>query len=393
MLLKNLVIAGFGVAHFAAAAAPVTLDASTKLWRDTPDGGAVALDQIKTLATVSANPLTAMASQDAPLDADAFAQSREGALKASAHLFETTAPLTFNDIVAMVLNPPPYRALVADRRASARAAYSFDFAATQSVGFVANLFGERTLYQMHGFDQNFADTIGTTYDAVESHFDLFTRQIGLADVASGTSLKITEIDSSGNPFAERYQVAAFGSSMSYSQNYQFLGDGSFHRDLSFRDNTQFLYFAASDDNGIYREQEIWMPASDQLDVLYDSQFVSAPFEIETGKSYRFEFELSCSVRVSGFTGFVPGAFIGCDAAQSSYWEGIAAIISRDGQPAGNFTLTGPTGFDYRYSSPLSPIQSNPAVPEPAIWAMMIGGFGLVGAAARRRRAPVAARVA
>jgi PEP-CTERM motif len=28
-----------------------------------------------------------------------------------------------------------------------------------------------------------------------------------------------------------------------------------------------------------------------------------------------------------------------------------------------------------------------AVPEPASWAMMIGGFGLIGAAARRRSRP------
>ncbi len=30
----------------------------------------------------------------------------------------------------------------------------------------------------------------------------------------------------------------------------------------------------------------------------------------------------------------------------------------------------------------------PAIPEPATWAMMIGGFGLIGAAARRRRTTV-----
>jgi hypothetical protein len=29
-----------------------------------------------------------------------------------------------------------------------------------------------------------------------------------------------------------------------------------------------------------------------------------------------------------------------------------------------------------------------AVPEPATWAMMIGGFGMVGAAMRRRKAQV-----
>jgi hypothetical protein len=31
-----------------------------------------------------------------------------------------------------------------------------------------------------------------------------------------------------------------------------------------------------------------------------------------------------------------------------------------------------------------------SVPEPAVWTMMIGGFGLAGAALRRRRAPAAA---
>jgi len=31
-----------------------------------------------------------------------------------------------------------------------------------------------------------------------------------------------------------------------------------------------------------------------------------------------------------------------------------------------------------------------AVPEPATWAMMIAGFGLIGAAARRRRSGMAA---
>jgi hypothetical protein len=40
---------------------------------------------------------------------------------------------------------------------------------------------------------------------------------------------------------------------------------------------------------------------------------------------------------------------------------------------------------------LSAITSDgPVVPEPATWAMMIAGFGLVGAVARRRRAPLAA---
>ncbi|WP_254602811.1 PEPxxWA-CTERM sorting domain-containing protein [Sphingomonas bacterium] len=35
------------------------------------------------------------------------------------------------------------------------------------------------------------------------------------------------------------------------------------------------------------------------------------------------------------------------------------------------------------------VSAEPAVPEPATWAMMIGGFGLAGAALRRRRTSVA----
>jgi hypothetical protein len=50
--------------------------------------------------------------------------------------------------------------------------------------------------------------------------------------------------------------------------------------------------------------------------------------------------------------------------------------------ADNVTLTtdaGSTGYDF---------QAAAAVPEPATWAMMIMGFGLVGAAMRRRTATV-----
>lgn len=46
----------------------------------------------------------------------------------------------------------------------------------------------------------------------------------------------------------------------------------------------------------------------------------------------------------------------------------------------------PTGtIGVTLGTPFSPIPSPPAVPEPASWAMMVGGFGLIGGAMRRRR--------
>jgi hypothetical protein len=67
-------------------------------------------------------------------------------------------------------------------------------------------------------------------------------------------------------------------------------------------------------------------------------------------------------------------------------------------PGGRFTFRlsqafgysvagGPSYGDNRLGAFVMP---NAAVPEPTVWAMMIGGFGLAGAAARRRRAVPAA---
>lgn len=90
----------------------------------------------------------------------------------------------------------------------------------------------------------------------------------------------------------------------------------------------------------------------------------------------------------------------------TYWLGVTPSMTYDGQlgigtkGAGNgVQINGRGGF--RLPGNVSPrltnagfrlegtlrqaTQPNGAVPEPASWAMMIAGFGLVGAAARRRR--------
>ena len=47
----------------------------------------------------------------------------------------------------------------------------------------------------------------------------------------------------------------------------------------------------------------------------------------------------------------------------------------------------------RFVDQVNPVSSVGAVPEPATWAMMIVGFGLVGGALRRRRPQLSAALA
>jgi hypothetical protein len=102
-----------------------------------------------------------------------------------------------------------------------------------------------------------------------------------------------------------------------------------------------------------------------------------------GRKYGVSLELSCETTLFSQADAAGEMGSSCDAGRSAYWNGLTNLS------AGDFALTSTeTGTNYKFSSPLSPQQLVPvpgsAVPEPATWAMMLGGFGLLGAAARRR---------
>jgi len=88
--------------------------------------------------------------------------------------------------------------------------------------------------------------------------------------------------------------------------------------------------------------------------------------------------LNTSVRAS--TGFGPVSYSDImDASHSLYWNGISSVTDGNGRAVTAYSLTSDSGTDWTRNFAVSP------VPEPATWAMMLGGLGLLGAATKRRR--------
>lgn len=114
---------------------------------------------------------------------------------------------------------------------------------------------------------------------------------------------------------------------------------------------------------------------------------SLPFEFSSGFQYLFTMYATCDIAIYGLASFDAGTSANCDASRSGYWNGLTNVRGPDGNPSAQFALADSTGFDLRSASPLSPAPAvdGGVVPEPAAWAMMILGFGLVGLAARHRR--------
>jgi hypothetical protein len=70
----------------------------------------------------------------------------------------------------------------------------------------------------------------------------------------------------------------------------------------------------------------------------------------------------------------------CDAGNSAYWGGIRAVTDGNGNVLNDWSVTSGSGTNWQQSF----IPTTGAVPEPAAWATLIAGFGLVGAMQRRR---------
>ena len=108
---------------------------------------------------------------------------------------------------------------------------------------------------------------------------------------------------------------------------------------------------------------------------------------------------------AGFSGFGAGtSYTGSSFAHSfvsgggltSLIDGEAGVVFAEGYfGAGHLSVSGETTTNFHYGPDANQLRINElthaalggaAVPEPASWALMIGGFGMAGAALRRRRA-------
>lgn len=76
---------------------------------------------------------------------------------------------------------------------------------------------------------------------------------------------------------------------------------------------------------------------------------------------------------------------GCSNGASSFCSFIEGISSAT--PTSSFMIQGASDNTFSFASRVS-IQNAAPVPEPAVWAMMLVGFSMVGAALRRRKAVV-----
>lgn len=105
-----------------------------------------------------------------------------------------------------------------------------------------------------------------------------------------------------------------------------------------------------------------------------------------GQPVAFELSVRCLVEAN-FILFPDGrGAAACDAGRTLGIRGISAVTDFAGRPLAVSGITAASGFDYRFRAVPPP----GVIPEPATWAMLIAGFGLVGAASRRARRSAAA---
>jgi hypothetical protein len=116
----------------------------------------------------------------------------------------------------------------------------------------------------------------------------------------------------------------------------------------------------------------------EIEAVYNAAFPGAPIDLVFIKKVEFDGE---GPKTGGWTSLTPVSFITVKASNSFMLYSVDELLSGSWTTAGILNNGGKQPGISHYTlwgTPSAP------VPEPATWAMMIAGFGLVGGAMRYR---------
>ena len=164
--------------------------------------------------------------------------------------------------------------------------------------------------------------------------------------------------------------AGFGGNAGIGYDLSFLKSDGFSNDLS---QNAFTRIQNNDSNGI-SENLTYISVTDGIPVPFGNP-LTANFSFIFGSP----FTITSTLKTFASIGYGDTSNASMDASNSAYWDGFNGVSLNGGQV--NFNITSNSGTDWSKSF----VPKVSAVPEPATWAMMIVGFGLVGGVMRRRR--------
>jgi hypothetical protein len=115
-----------------------------------------------------------------------------------------------------------------------------------------------------------------------------------------------------------------------------------------------------------------------------SPFVTFPHQFIGNYSFEIDYQSGIPIRLYvGLQCFTRFGAANCDMSRSLYLNGVSDVVDDGNSPVQVSQISSEIGINHQFNYAPPPVQ--PGVPEPSTWLMMIAGFGLVGAMARRRK--------
>jgi hypothetical protein len=126
--------------------------------------------------------------------------------------------------------------------------------------------------------------------------------------------------------------------------------------------------------------------ANDLNIEYGDGSRFATFSNQFLGNYSFEIDYQSGIPIRLYVGLLCFTRFGaanCDLSRSLYLNGVSDVVDSGNSPVQVSEISSEIGINHQFNyAPPPPVQ--PGVPEPSTWLMLLAGFGLVGAIARRR---------